>query len=80
MDNAQAEIVKENVNRESQNVRKKSNPLIVVILSENINERLLQLSGISSLDIQNLTNIRWLLYQKVCIENNNGVQILNIDY
>lgn len=45
-----------------------------------MNERLLQLSGISSLDIQNLTNIRWLLYQKVCIENNNGVQILNIDY
>lgn len=58
MDNAQAEIVKENVNRESQNVRKKSNPLLFKILSENINERLLQLSGISSLDIQNLTNIR----------------------
>lgn len=57
MDNAQAEIVKENVNRESQNVRKKRQSL-VVILSENINERLLQLSGISSLDIQNLTNIR----------------------
>lgn len=32
MDNAQAEIVKENVNRESQNVRKKSNPLLLFYL------------------------------------------------